>query len=149
MESDKPCCEQSTCSSESTPTPEKAIQDLFQWFGKIASEYTVKLNENTSESIDVIGKDLKKLYSKIETMIVQGQDVVKMSAQDIRKRTVEELYQTIKVNVLCHRDVCKCVHETVCVSTPILEEVKKMLVEEGFEVNYVISESSTNITVQW
>jgi len=149
MESDKPCCEPSTCSSEAPQTPEKAIQELFQWFGKVASDYTVKLNENTSESIDVIGKDLKKLYSKFETMLVQGHDAVKMSAQEIRKKTAEELYQVIKVNVLLYRDVCKYNHSTACVSTPILEEVKKMLVDEGFEVNYVISDSSTNITVQW
>lgn len=132
---------------ETTSVPEKAIQDLFQWFGKMATEYTTKVS--SSESFDIIGKDLKTLYSKVESMIAQGQDTIKMNAQDIRKRTVEEIYQSIKLNIIMCRDVCKCVYQSNCISNPILEEVKKMLVDEGFEVNYVVSETSTSITIQW
>lgn len=136
-------------STQSSVHPENAIQDIFQWFGKMATEYTCKLNENASENFDMIGRDFKTLYSKVGNMILQGQDVVKMTAQEIRSKTSEEMYRTIKVNVILYRDVCKYVYQTNCVSLSILDEVKKRLVDEGFEVNYVIGEKSTSINIEW
>lgn len=139
--------------SNNVTPPEKTIQDLFQWFGKIASDYSSKLNENTSENIEILTKDIKKLYTKVENMMVQGQDSLKINAQEMRKKTVEELYQTIKVNLICHRDSCKCIHTTPCTSVPIIEEVVKLLTDEGFEAKYVINIddtcSSTTFTIQW
>ena len=138
-----------TWSQTTSSHPEKTIQDLFQWFGKVASDYTYKLNENAAENLDIIGKDFKTLYSKVGSMLLQGQNTLKMTAQEIRTKTSEELYQTIKVNIIYHRDVCKYVHQTNCVSATILEEVKKRLVDEGFEVNYVVGENSTHMNIQW
>jgi hypothetical protein len=136
-------------SSQPSSQPEKTIQDLFQWFGKVASDYSYKINENAAENLDIIGKDFKTLYSKVGSILLQGQDSLKMTAQEIRTKTSEELYQTIKVNVIYHRDVCKYIHPTNCTSVTILEEVKKRLVDEGFEVNYVMGENSTHMNIQW
>jgi hypothetical protein len=133
----------------SEPRPEKMIQDLFQWFGKMTNDYATKWNENASKNLDLLGKDFKKFYENFENILVQGQDTLKMNATEIRKRTTDELYQTIKMNIIYHRDKCKCLHETSCVSIPILEEVKKRLLEEGFDVNYVIKDKNTNITIEW
>jgi hypothetical protein len=123
-----------------TPGPEKAIQDLFQWFGKVATDFT------NVESLDVFSKNV---YSKVGGLLLQGQNSLKMTAQEIRSKTSDELYQNIKVNILLYRDICKYAHKTNCVSVPILDEVKNRLVEEGFEVNYVIGEGTTHMNIQW
>jgi hypothetical protein len=150
MQNDKSTSTQCEGESRSPSShPEKAIQDFFQWFGKVASDYTYKFNENAAENLDIIGKDFKTLYSKVGSLLLQGQDSLKMTAQEIRTKTIEELYQTIKVNIIYHRDACKYIHQTLCTSVSILEEVKKRLVDEGFEVNYVMGENSTHMHIQW
>jgi hypothetical protein len=142
-------CESHSAPESGVPAPEKAIQDLFLWFGKVATDYTYKFNENAVENLDIIGKDFKTLYSKVGSMLLQGQNSLKMTAQEIRTKTCEELYQSIKVNIIYHRDTCKYIHQTNCTSVSILEEVKKRLIDEGFELNYVVSENSTHMTIQW
>lgn len=151
MESERSTSQEDTKTqnTQDIPSPEKSIQDLFQWFGKMATDYTSKLNENASVNFDMIGKDLKNLYSRVGSMVLEGQDMMKMTAQEIRSKTSEELYQKIKINVLLYRDICKYSHKTNCVSVPILEEVKKRLLDEGFDVNYVLGETSTNINIEW
>jgi len=150
------------------------IQDLFEWFGNLTkigdseiyikrwNDYVNKINENRNKNVDDLARDLKKFYNKVENMIenfdikslhldgfVRSQDSLKMTAEEIRQRTISELYEKIKLNVFYSRDVCKCVHETTCVSVLILEEVKKRLVDEGFEVVYVINDKLAYITIEW
>ena len=150
MEYDHTTSETETQStSTQTIHPDKAIQDLFQWVGKMASDFTMKLNGSDKDFVETSQITLKNLYSKVGSMMLQGHDVYKMTAQEIRSKTSDELYQNIKINIILYRDICKYDHQTNCVSVPILDEVKKRLVEEGFEVNYVIGERSTNINIQW
>lgn len=130
-------------------SPEKTFQDLYQWFGNMATDFVNKINVSAVENFDTLGKDLKNLYNKMENMIIEGQETVKMSAKELKQKTIDELYQVIKVNVICNRDKCKCVHQTTCTSPSILDEVKRRLVDEGFDVNYVINENSTHITLEW
>lgn len=76
-------------------------------------------------------------------------DMLNMSAEDIRKKTVDDLYHQIKFGIISTRTFSKYDYNTSCLNKRILDEVQKRLTDEGFVRSYETKESRTTIHIEW
>lgn len=139
-----PSASGASSSPASTPAP-----DLFGVIGGMLKEFAATLNNDTNENIDIVTRDVKNLYSQFGSMVYQNSNMLQMSAEEVRKKTVEDLYKQVKFGVLTCRNNCRWVLTTTCQSMKILDELQKKLTEEGFTVTYVIRANDSVVTVTW
>lgn len=137
--------------STETPTSgsESSGQDIFSVLGGILKECTNKWNENANQNLEILTRDVQTLYNQFGSLVYEKSDMLNMSAEEIRKKTVEDLYNQVKFGVLSSRTQSKYEYNTICQSVKILEELEKKLKDEGFTVSFEIKENKTTIHVEW
>jgi hypothetical protein len=130
-------------------TPTSQNQDLFTVLGGMLKECSTRWNQDANENLEIVSRDLQNLYTQFGSLVYQKSNMLNLSAEEIRAKTVEELYSQIKFGVLSCRNNCQYVHTTTCQSERIMSELDKRLSEEGFSVSRVKGENKTVITVSW
>ena len=112
--------------------------------GKATSDFLDAIgvgNWNPSETIDQI----KNVPSQIQQILVPPV-TIHMNAEDLKKRTIEELYRQVKQKVVEQRYECECVVSWEReISDGLLGCLIEKLVDEGFQVKVIDSE----ITISW
>jgi hypothetical protein len=111
------------------------------WCSQAANEYAKQWNDNAVQNLDILKRDL--------TDLMNPQGMSKMSATELRQKTIQEIYQMVKNDVVSNRDCCKSVSCVRSTSPKILDEIRRMLESEGFDVECELQPSSTIITVEW
>lgn len=131
-------------------SPETAPQqDIFSVIGTMFKECSSKWNENANENLDILSRDLQSLYTQFGSLVYQKSNMLNLSAEEIRNKTIEDLYNAIKFGILSCRNNCRYVHTTVCQSEKILHELEKRLSSEGFQVKWNIQDKNSMIVVTW
>jgi hypothetical protein len=108
-----------------------------------------KWNNNANENIEILTRDLQNLYSQFGSLAYQNQNMLHLSAEEVRNKAVEDLYKCIKFCVVSGRVKSNYVHYTACQSKKVLDALVSKLTEEGFTVSYEIGDPTTVITVIW
>ena len=95
-------------SSSSETSPETSSgpssgQDIFSVLGGIFKECTNKWNENANQNLEILTRDIQTLYNQFGSLVYEKSDMLNMSAEEIRKKTVEDLYNQVKFGVLSTR----------------------------------------------
>jgi hypothetical protein len=139
----------STETPNSSETQNSGTQDIFSVLGGILKECTNKWNENANQNLEILSRDMQTLYNQFGSLVYEKSDMLNMSAEEIRKKTVEDLYNQVKFGVLSTRTNSKYDYNTSCQSKRILDDLEKKLKDEGFTVSYEIKENKTTIHVEW
>jgi len=119
-----------------------------QWCSQAANDCAKQWTSDANQNIDILRRDLSHLYENIEK-VVTPQDLSCLTAPELRKRTIDDLYRQVKSDIVLCRESCRCLSSVRCSSEKILHEVRLMLECEGFDVSYEIKPSCTVITVEW
>jgi hypothetical protein len=135
--------------SSETNSGTSSGQDIFSVLGGIFKECTNKWNENANQNLEILTRDIQTLYNQFGSLVYEKSDMLNMSAEEIRKKTVEDLYNQVKFGVLSTRTNSKYEYNTSCQSKRILDDLEKKLKDEGFIVSYEIKENKTTILIEW
>jgi len=119
-----------------------------QWCSQAANDCAKQWTTDANQNIDTLRRDLSNMYENFEK-VMTPRDLSCLTASELRQRTIEDIYHQVKSDVVLCRDSCRCLSSVRCSSVKILDEVKRMLESEGFEVRYEIQPSSTVLTIEW
>lgn len=78
-------------------TSSSSGQDLCSVLGGILKDCTTKWNEDANENMDIITRDVKNLYTQFGSLVYSKSNMLQMSAEEIRNKTVEDLLQSDQI----------------------------------------------------
>jgi len=141
---------QSTTNSENQETNQESKKDFISLLSDVVKEYTNKININ-EESLEAYTRDVKNACSLLGSVFFQtsGSNILQMTAEELRKKTVNDIYNQIKIGILTNGLECKYQHSTSCQNKTILSELKNRLENEGYVCEYFIEQKCSRITVKW
>jgi histidyl-tRNA synthetase len=119
-----------------------------QWCSQAANDCAKQWSNDANQNIDILRRDLSNMYDNFEK-VMTPRDLSCLNASELRQRTIEEIYHQVKSDIVICRDSARCLSSNRCTSLKILDEVKRMLESEGFEVAYEVQPSSTVLTIEW
>jgi hypothetical protein len=135
-------------SNENT-NKESTNKDIFSVLGTILKDCSSKWNENASENIETLTRDMQNIYTQFGALVYQKSNMLDLTAEEIRQKTADDLYAAIKFGVISSRNNFKYIHQTTCQNRHILDLVHKRLSDSGFSVTYEIKDNGTEFIVIW
>lgn len=92
----------------------------------------------------------KNIMEAVEKEINPQDKVISYSAEQLREQCIQEIYKNIKILIYAHMYECKVTHILKTKNKKIMEEVKRRLEKEGYEVNYRVDENGKIImNIEW
>ncbi len=120
----------------------KATQDFFSALGVQVSSW------NPSETIEKVSADLKKVPVQIQEILL-APPTIYMTAEELKKKSVDDLYRQVKQKVVDHRYDCQFSHTFVDVSDQLIETLVEKLSCEGFDVETEKKDKNVELQITW
>jgi hypothetical protein len=101
------------------------------------------------ELIKSVGNDVTKASEQINLWLSQQEKIVNLSASDIRERSVDHIYNQIKIKIYVDKVQGKTTYLIPNQSQVVIQKVEEKLRGEGFSVSSESKDENTLITIEW
>jgi hypothetical protein len=114
--------------------------------GKTAKEFINAFSNVGSEFIQQIKS--KNIPCQIHDLIHPNS--IYMSAEEMKKKCVDDLYREVKHGVIEHRYDCNYIHVFHQVAEDLIDILKKRLMDEGFLIHIrKVDDEQTQMMISW
>jgi hypothetical protein len=107
-----------------------------------------QIQEDTNENVDILKSDVSKVTKQLYESLFTSKSL-QLNADQIRQKTIQELYLKIKGDVVHSRKSCRCSTIIPTKSNKIISELSEQLKSEGFDVSIEEQEESYVLGLEW
>jgi hypothetical protein len=141
--------EETSCDNGTQESEKETKPDFISIFGNLVKEYTNKINID-EECLEAYTRDVKNACNLLGSVFLQkSPSMLETTAEELRKKTVNDLYNPIKIGVLTNGIVGQYEYSTPCHNKTILAELKNKLESEGYMCEMTPNQKGTCIVVKW
>ncbi len=101
----------------------------------------------STDTIEKVSVDLKNVPEQIQNFLQPPR--IHMNADELKKRSVDDLYRQVKQKIVEHRFDCQISHSLFDISDKLIECVIEKLEDEGFDVEIEKMDNQVQIRVKW